>query len=246
MTAVHRKDQPHAIITGAGSGVGQAVALLLIQRGWSATIIGRRADGLQETIVKAGDLKSRLEPCVLDVSHAESVEDTIARSVSARGMIDALVNAAGTNVPRRSFAQLSHADWWSVLDTNLSGTFHMVRAVLPHMRREKSGTIVNIISDAGLRANAKAGPSYVASKFAVTGLTQSINCEEQKNGIRATAIYPGDINTPLLDKRPVPPPVEVRINMLQPEDVAACVLLAIAMPMNAVIEEMLVRPRGVT
>ena len=75
-------------------------------------------------------------------------------------------------------------------------------------------------------------------------MTQAINCEEQKNGIRATAIYPGDINTPLLDKRPVPPPMELRGSMLQAEDVAACALLAIELPYNAVIEELLLRPRA--
>jgi NAD(P)-dependent dehydrogenase (short-subunit alcohol dehydrogenase family) len=112
------------------------------------------------------------------------------------------------------------------------------------MRRQGAGTIVNIISEAGQRATAKAGAAYVASKFAVSGLTQSINWEEQKHGIRATALYPGDINTPLLDKRPVPPPLEGRKHLLQPEDVAACVLLAIELPFNAVVEELLLRPRA--
>jgi NAD(P)-dependent dehydrogenase (short-subunit alcohol dehydrogenase family) len=112
------------------------------------------------------------------------------------------------------------------------------------MRLQRAGTIVNIISEAGQRATAKAGAAYVASKFAVAGLTQSINWEEQKHGIRATALYPGDINTPLLDKRPVPPPLEARQHLLQPEDVAACVLLAIELPYNAVVEELLLRPRA--
>jgi NADP-dependent 3-hydroxy acid dehydrogenase YdfG len=100
-----------------------------------------------------------------------------------------------------------------------------------------------IVSDAGLQASAKAGAAYVASKFGQRGLVQSINAEERVHGIRATAIFPGDINTPLLDKRPTPPPQEARAKMLQPEDVTACVMLAINLPDRAIIEELLIRPR---
>jgi NAD(P)-dependent dehydrogenase (short-subunit alcohol dehydrogenase family) len=165
--------------------------------------------------------------------------------VERRGRIDVLVNAAGSNVRERRLEVLSEADWQAVLGANLSGAFNTVHAVLPTMRRQASGTIVNIISEAGWSATPKAGAAYVASKFGLVGLTQAINLEEQPHGIRATAIYPGDINTPLLDKRPQPPPAEARANMLQAEDVAACVLLAIELPPRAVIEALLVRPRAV-
>jgi len=102
---------------------------------------------------------------------------------------------------------------------------------------------VNIISDAGRQASPKAGPGYVISKFGMVGLTQAINAEERGNGIRACAILPGDIDTPLLDKRPAPPNAEARTKMLQPEDVADCVLLAVNLPDRAVVEELLIRPR---
>jgi NAD(P)-dependent dehydrogenase (short-subunit alcohol dehydrogenase family) len=111
------------------------------------------------------------------------------------------------------------------------------------MRRQGEGTIVNVVSDAGLIANAKAGAAYVASKFGVTGLTQSINAEERERGVRACAIFPGDIDTPLLEKRPAPPPAEARAKMLRPEDVAECVMLAINLPQRAVVEQLVVRPR---
>ena len=234
----------HAIITGAGSGVGQAIALALVKKGWVVSIIGRRADALKDTIAKAGADGQKLDAYSLDIADASGVAKTVATAIAKRGGVQVLVNAAGTNIPKRSLEVLSNDDWRAVLDANLNGTYYMVNAVLPAMRTQKTGTIVNIVSDAGLRANPKAGPSYVASKFAVSGLTQAINCEEQKNGIRATAIYPGDINTPLLDKRPVPPPMELRGSMLQADDVAACALLAIELPYNAVIEELLLRPRA--
>jgi NAD(P)-dependent dehydrogenase (short-subunit alcohol dehydrogenase family) len=102
---------------------------------------------------------------------------------------------------------------------------------------------VNIVSDAGKQASPKAGPGYVVSKFGMVGLTQAVNAEERPNGIRACAILPGDIDTPLLDKRPAPPPPEARAKMLQPEDVADCVMLAANLPERAVIEELLIRPK---
>jgi NADP-dependent 3-hydroxy acid dehydrogenase YdfG len=234
----------HAIITGAGSGVGQAIALALVKKGWNVSLIGRRAEALKDTVTKAGADAPKLDAYSLDIADAAGVAKTVATAIAKRGGVQVLVNAAGTNIPKRSLEVLSNEDWRAVLDANLNGTYYMVNAVLPAMRTQKSGTIVNIVSDAGLKANPKAGPSYVASKFAVSGLTQSINCEEQKNGIRATAIYPGDINTPLLDKRPVPPPMEARKSMLQADDVAACALLAIELPYNAVVEELLLRPRA--
>jgi len=111
------------------------------------------------------------------------------------------------------------------------------------MRAKKRGTIVNIGSDAGLAASPKAGAAYVASKFGVTGLTQSINAEERERGIRACAIFPGDIDTPILENRPVPPSREARQKMLRPADVAECAMLAIRLGEHAIIEQLVIRPR---
>jgi NAD(P)-dependent dehydrogenase (short-subunit alcohol dehydrogenase family) len=138
---------------------------------------------------------------------------------------------------------LSSADYHMMINTNLNGAYYCVQAFLPGMRQRKSGTIVNIVSDAAKQASAKAGPAYAMSKFGMVGLTQAINAEERPNGIRACAILPGDIDTPLLDKRPAPPNSEARAKMLTPEDIAECVMLAINLPMRAVVEELLIRPR---
>ena len=151
--------------------------------------------------------------------------------------VDVLVNAAGINVPRRSFDALSLDDWHAVLATNLHGAYYCVRAFLPDMRARRTGTIVNINSDVGKIARDLAGPAYVSSKFALTGLTQQINAEERVNGVRACSIFPRDVNTPLLDKRPQPPTAAARAAMLQPEDLAACVWLAVTLPPRAIVEE---------
>ena len=228
-----------AIVTGAGSGVGRAVALRLAEAGWSVALVGRRAEALEETRSLAAGRFS-VHPC--DVADHKAVDAMVAAAVEQLGGVRVLVNAAGTNTPRRALNVLSVEDYHELIDVNLNGTFYCVRVVLPHMRRQGGGTIVNIGSDAGLIANAKAGPAYVAAKFGVTGLTQSINAEERLRGIRACAIFPGDINTPLLDKRPAPPPPEARQKMLQPEDVADCVMLAINLPGRAVVEQLVIRP----
>jgi NAD(P)-dependent dehydrogenase (short-subunit alcohol dehydrogenase family) len=233
-----------AVVTGAGSGVGQAIALALAMQDWRVTLVGRRREHLQGTIEQAGKFSVNLFPCPCDIGDNDAVEQMARMVLEKFSSVEVLVNAAGTNAPKRSLAELSLADYRRMLDTNLNGAFYCVRAFLPAMRAQQSGTIINIVSDAAKQASAKAGPAYVMSKFGLAGLTQSINAEEKANGIRACAIFPGDIDTPLLDLRPNPPPREARQKMLHPEDVAACAMLAIQLPSRAIVEEILARPRG--
>ena len=232
-----------AVLTGAGSGVGRATALLLLEGGWGVALVGRRENALRETAEQAGAASARALVAPCDIGDQGAVQ-RMAEQVFARfGRVHALVNAAGTNAPARSLAELSPENYHRLIDTNLNGAYYCTQAFLPAMRAQRSGTIVNIVSEAGLRANAKAGVAYVISKFGMTGLTQSINAEERPNGIRACAIFPGDINTPILDLRPSPPPPEARQRMLQAEDVAQCVLLALSLPPRAVIEELVIKPQ---
>lgn len=232
-----------AVVTGAGSGVGQAVALALARANWRVALVGRRREPLRNTIELAGKFSTNLLACPCDITNAVAVEK-LARAVLRQfKSVAVLVNAAGTNAPRRSLKELSLADYHWLLNTNLNGAYHCVRAFLPAMRAQQSGTIVNIVSDAAKQASAKAGPAYVMSKFGLAGLTQSINAEEKAGGIRACAIFPGDIDTPLLNLRPNPPSAEARQQMLQPKDIAACVLLVTQLPARAIVEEILVRPR---
>ena len=153
------------------------------------------------------------------------------------GSVDVLVNSAGINVPRRALDVLSLGDWHAVLATNLHGAYYCVRAFLPSMRARGAGTIININSDVGKTARDLAGAAYVSSKFGLRGLTQQINAEERHHGIRACSICPRDVNTPLLDKRPQPPPAEQRAAMLQPDDLAACAWLVATLPSRAIVDE---------
>ena len=234
---------PVALVTGAGSGVGRAVVLKLAAEGWRVALVGRRPDALAATIAFApAAARKRLAAFACDIGEQPAVT-TLAASVLARfGQIDAFINAAGTNTPRRSWSELPVAAYHELMAANLHGPFYCVQALLPAMRARRAGTFVFINSEAGLKASPKAGVAYVASKFGLTGLAQSLNAEERPNGLRACSIFPGDIDTDILNKRPVPPPPEARAKMMQPADIAACVWLAVSLPPRAVVEELLVRP----
>ncbi len=232
-----------AVVTGAGSGVGRSVALKLLAEGWNVTLVGRREDALRETASLAGAASSRALVCPTDIADAQAVHRMAQATAAAYGEVAVLVNAAGTNVPQRALEVLSQPDYELMLNTNLHGAYHCVQAFLPGMRSRGVGTIVNVISDAGKQASPKAGPGYVMSKFGLAGLTQAINAEERSRGVRAIGIFPGDIDTPLLDKRPVVPDAAARSRMMKPEDIADCVLFCIRLPHHVVVEEMIVRPR---
>jgi NADP-dependent 3-hydroxy acid dehydrogenase YdfG len=232
-----------AVVTGASSGLGQAIAIKLASRGFNVAAVARRMDALEQTVELAKPAESRITPFACDISDPAAVEQMAAAVLEKFGTVHALVNSAGINTPDRSFANLSLATFKHVIDINETGTFLCIQAFLPTMRKQQSGTIVNISSDSAIQPSMKAGAAYVASKMAVRGMTLSLNAEERVNGIRACAIYPGDIDTPLLEKRPTPPTAEARKKMLAPDDVAECVLLAITLPDRAVIEELLIRPR---
>jgi len=231
-----------AVITGAGSGVGRATAVALAKQNWRVALLGRTKSSLEETARLTG-LKNHdvlVIPC--DIGRVEQVQQMARAVFELFKAVDVLVNAAGTNVPKRALEVLSLEDYHAMMDANLNGAYYCVQAFLPHMRQRKSGTIVNINSEAGRNASPKSGPAYCMSKFGLAGLTQSINAEERGNGVRACSIFPGDIDTPLLNKRPAPPDAAARAKMMRPEDVAECVMLAINIPTRAAVEEILVRP----
>jgi NAD(P)-dependent dehydrogenase (short-subunit alcohol dehydrogenase family) len=230
-----------AVVTGAGSGVGRAVVIQLAQEGWNVAALGRRQEPLDETVRLTTNGQVLAVRC--DISLEDDVQVMAARVHAEFGEVSVLVNSAGVNVQKRALADLSVEDYRQVIDVNVTGAFLCVHAFLPVMRKAGRGTIVNVISDAGLTANRISGAAYIISKFGLTGLSHTINAEERRNGIRACAIFPGEINTPLLEKRPVVPDAEARKKMLQAQDVAVCVMLAINLPERAVVEQLVVRPR---
>jgi NADP-dependent 3-hydroxy acid dehydrogenase YdfG len=231
-----------ALITGAGSGIGRGIARALDEIGVRVALVGRDAAKLQET--RAGLKAAAGEPLVVpcDVADRAAVGAMVERVLGAFGAIDILVCNAGTNVRNRSLEALEPADWDKMIDTNLTGAFNLVHFVLPSMRARESGLIVQICSISGKRASVLGGAGYSASKFGQAALGICLGREEGPKGIRSTVIYPGEVNTPILDARPVPVGKERREAILQPDDVAAAVRFLAQLHPRANIPELIIKP----
>ncbi len=231
-----------AVVTGAGTGIGRASAIALAAAGARVALTGRRREPLEEVAAEIARLESEALVVPADVSRPEEVEVLFDRVLARWGRIDILFNNAGINTKQRNIHDISLADWRQVIDVNLSGSFYCARKALQTMRRQRSGTIINLVSMAGKRASVISGVAYSAAKAGQAALTQSINAEERAFNIRACSIFPGEVDTPIIDQRPVVPGAEARAAMLQPEDVAAAVVLVAALPPRATIEEIVIRP----
>lgn len=229
-------------ITGAGTGIGLAGAAELAKAGATVVMSSRREDVLHreaEKITRAGG-RAEIEP--LDVSDPGRVRGVADAIVQRHGTIHILVNSAGLNSPKRFWADVSIDDWNEVIRVNLDGTFYCTRAVLPHMRRQKDGLVINISSWAGKYPSAIVGPAYTSSKHAVVAMTTNLNMEECANGIRASAVCPAEVNTSILDRRPAPPSAEVRASMLQPEDLGRTIRWIAEQPAHVCVNEITISP----
>ena len=229
-------------ITGAGTGVGRAVARMFAADGATLVLIGRRAQKLQSVLGEVCAAGGRGEALALDVCRREAVDAAAAELLERYGRVDVLINNAGTNVRGRKLGVLTGEDWDQVVQTNLTGAFNLIHAVLPAMRRRRDGLIVNVSSMAAKRVSGIAGTAYTASKHGMNGLSLSVAAEEGGNGIRCTALMPGVVNTEILEKRAVSYSAEERAQMVQPEDVAAAVRFLALLPARSSVPEMQLVP----
>ena len=230
-----------ALVVGGGGGIGLGIAKALATEGCKVALADCNEEALRQAADSA-DPQSPLRWRTCDVTNREQVADLFQWLEQEVGPLDILVNSAGINVPNRMMANIDPADFDRVMAVNTTGTFNCIHAALPAMREKRSGLIVNIVSIAGLRAMLLAGLPYCTSKFATSALGTFVNLEECENGIKVTNIYPGETNTPIVDKRPSPPPPEQRAKMLQPEDIAACVVTVAKLPPRAVVPELVITP----
>ena len=228
------------VVTGAGTGIGQAVVEKFSKAGARVALVGRRLEKLHETAEKLPASRTLCFSC--DVSDRNTVNSTIQQITKHFGTINILVNNAGINTNPRSVAEVNPSDWDRTIDINLTGAFNTVRAVLPDMRKQKDGIIINISSIAGVRASKLAGAAYSASKFGMVALTHSINEEEMDYYIRASVICPGEVETPILDRRPEVVSAEHRARILQPSDVATAVLFITGLPSRVCVPELIMKP----
>lgn len=227
-----------AVVTGASSGIGLATARLLAGAGAMVHGVARRAEAMAEEIEAAG-LSERFVPHGLDVTDAAGV-DLLVREIGEREGIDVLICAAGTNIPRRRLEELSAEGWDELLAVNLSGAFYCLRVALPYLRRSR-GCAILVGSVSGSWPDAS-GAGYQASKAGLQALARAAGLEEHAHGVRCSTVMPGMVETAILDKRPTPPPKEVREQMLRPEDVAAACLFLATLPSHAYIPELTMLP----
>ena len=228
------------VVTGGTDGIGRALVLNFLELGANVVTCGRS----QQKILALEAEAPMGKVCVLnaDVSAEKDCERLVDHAIKMFGGIDILINSAGMNATKRNLDILTTESWDEVVNINLNGLFYCVHSVLPTMRAQGDGLIINVSSWAGLYASKLTGPAYNATKRAVLALSESINMEECASGIRASSLLPGEVATPILNKRPVPPSQEVRERMVQAEDMGKAILFLAQMPARTCINELIISP----
>lgn len=230
-----------ALITGGGTGIGAAAALALAAQGCRVAISGRREEKLCE-VAAAFQGEPPIIHRMADVADRASATELVTWAERELGQLDIIVQSAGTNVVKRKLAELDPADWDKLIAVNATGAYNVIHAALPAMRQRRDGLVINISSIAGKRASMLGGVAYSAAKFAMTALGTCASLEFGEEGIRVTNIYPGEVDTPILDNRPVPVTPEHRARILQPEDVAAAIVMIASLPPRAHVAELVIKP----
>jgi NADP-dependent 3-hydroxy acid dehydrogenase YdfG len=229
------------LVTGGGSGIGLAVARDFLAEGARVAITGRDESKLRRGAdqLKGGD---RLISHAADVSDPDQVQALVTAVIKRLGPIDILVNNAGTNIQARTFKELTPETWKLLVGANMDGAFYCMREVVPQMAARGGGLIINVNSIAGVRASPLGGPAYSAAKFGLHALSLCLGAEVKTDGIRICGVYPGEVNTPILDVRPKAVDDAHRQRILQPVDVAAAVLFIAKLPAHVVIPELVITP----
>lgn len=230
-----------ALITGGGTGIGWGIAQALAEEGVRVAIAGRRLPVVQEAAASwKGQPRMLAHDC--DVGNRNSVNKLFAWAGEQLGRIDILVNAAGVNIKTRSMAAMTPEQWDEVLNINATGVYNCLHAALPAMTERRDGLIINISSVSGKRAAPLGGIAYNASKFAVAALGIGVGNEVAPSGIRITTIFPGEVDTPILEQRPQAVSAERRAKMLLPEDFGPLVVALALLPPRAHVPELVIKP----
>ncbi len=237
-----------AIITGASSGIGEATAIALASVGAKVVLAARRAERLNALAERIEASGGKALPIVTDVSSETQVNDLVRDTIAQLGRVDIVVNNAGIAL-LGTIDGANTSDWRRSFDLNVLGLLYVIRAVLPHLKNQKSGHIVNISSVAGRTARAGVGV-YNATKWGVNALSEALRQEVYKDNIRVTIIEPGLVDTEgnnhITDKVAKQRIEERRqsITPLQSEDIAAAILYAVTQPAHVNVNEILIRPTG--
>ncbi len=230
------------IMTGGGSGIGRSAALMMAQQGAKLALAGRTAskvEAVRDEIVAAGGEAIAFG---LDVSDIDGVRDMVKQTLEAYGRIDILVNNAGHSSQHRRILTTPPEEIRAVIDSNLVGMMYCTQAVLPTMLEAGEGTVLNVASLAGIHTGYLGGMIYSTVKAAVIHFTKFITFELNNTGVRACVLIPGEIDTPIMDNRPIPPSTEDRTTMIGAEECAEAMVMMVGLPKRSTISELQMKP----
>jgi NADP-dependent 3-hydroxy acid dehydrogenase YdfG len=231
-----------AIVTGGGSGIGRATALMLAAEGARVAIAGRRKAPLDEVVAEIEHAGGVGVARVADLGRPDEAAELARWTIERFGRIDVLVNNAGHSSRARNVRYVGVEEWEQVVAVNLTGVYALTQAVLPGMIERGGGTIITVSSMAALKPGLIGGAPYGAAKAAARNLMGHVHNVLRDKGIRATTIMPAEVDTPILDNRPHVPDAAARSTMMMPEDVARAVLLCATLPARTVVEEIIMSP----
>ena len=231
-----------AVVTGAGGGLGRATALLLAAAGAKVALTGRRLGALEDTAAAIRGAGGEAMPLTMELSDSAAIRTAFADIRAQLGPVDVLVNNAGSAPPIKNMQWMPDEQWDETVAVNLTAVYAAVKAVLPDMLARGGGVIVTVSSLAAVRPNLLGGAPYGAAKAAVQNFMGYLRATYRNEGLRATTILPGEINTPIMDTRARPPSVAERDRMLDPDDVARLILLVCSLPARALVEDIAVSP----
>jgi NADP-dependent 3-hydroxy acid dehydrogenase YdfG len=230
------------ILTGAGSGIGRVTAKMLGELGANVFVVGRRENLLKESVKEIEAAGGKGAYLSADLEDGDSAANVAKEAIKAFGNIQYLVNNAGHSSKVRSMRYVEKDDWQSVFNVNVEGVYRLTQAILPNMIENGGGTVVTISSMAAINPGLMGGVPYSSAKAAVAAMMTAMRQELREHGIRSCTIYPAEVDTPILDNRPLPPDEQARSTMMQPEDIAETILLCMRMPHRTIIQDLIVSP----
>ena len=226
-----------AFVTGGGTGIGRAIAIDLAAAGVKVIVCGRRMEPLEETVQAVSLSGGEASAVTCDLTDPETIESCALSLLAEHGTIDILINNAGFSSVVRSVRYIGADEWRGVMDVNTMAPAMMTRALLQPMVDQGRGDIVMIASMAGVNPSVMAGSVYSAAKTAARAYMNILAQEMRPHGIRAITVSPGEVDTPIMDNRPLVPDAETRARMMMPEDISAAVLMAVTLPRRAMVSE---------
>jgi NADP-dependent 3-hydroxy acid dehydrogenase YdfG len=230
------------IITGAGSGIGSAAALALAVQGAKIVLVGRTASKVEAVRDQIRTQGGEAIAFGLDVADYQGVGQMTQQTLEAFGHIDVLINNAGHSSHHRRILTTPPHEIRAVIDSNLVGTIYCTQAVLPTMLQAQEGLIVNVASMAGVHTSYLGGMIYSAVKAAVIHFTRFLTFELTNTGVRASVLIPGEVDTPIMDNRPIPPTADDRMTMIGVNECVEALLTIVGLPQRSTISELIIKP----